>query len=81
MRVRNITLGYNLGNVIKSKRVSGARLYITAENFFGTDKYEGGFNPEANNTNLGSNDNYPEAGDYGGLPLPKSLVFGVNFSF
>ncbi|PWG78988.1 SusC/RagA family TonB-linked outer membrane protein [Pararcticibacter amylolyticus] len=81
VRVRNITLGYNLGNVIKSKRVSGARLYITAENFFGTDKYDGGFNPEANNTNLGSNDNYPEAGDYGGLPLPKSLVFGVNFSF
>lgn len=81
VRVRNITLGYNLGSIIRGKRISGARIYVTAENFFGHDKYDGGFNPEANNTNLGKEDAYPEAGDYGGLPLPKSLIFGVNFSF
>jgi len=81
-RVRNITLGYNLGNAMrKMKFVSNARIYVTAENFFGHDKYYGGLNPEATNTNLSGSDQYPEAGDYGGLPLVKSLVFGLNFSF
>jgi TonB-linked SusC/RagA family outer membrane protein len=80
-RIRNITLGYDLGAKIKGKLVQGARLYLTLENFFGKDKYYGGTNPEASNTNLSGSDTYPEAGDYGGLPIPKSLVFGVNFTF
>jgi TonB-linked SusC/RagA family outer membrane protein len=82
IRVRMITLGYDLNRLIKSKNiVQGARVYITAENFFGHDKYKGGLNPEANNTDLSGSDNYLEPGDYGGLPLPKSLILGVNFSF
>jgi TonB-dependent starch-binding outer membrane protein SusC len=81
VRVRNITLGYDLGQLIKGKSVSGARIYATAENFFGFDRYKGGFNPEANNTDVSGNANYPEAGDYGGLPLPRSLILGVNFTF
>lgn len=82
IRVRNVTLGYNLGGAFKNNTViQGARLFITAENFWGYDKYKGGLNPEANNTNLSGDNNYPEAGDYGGLPLPRSLVLGINFSF
>jgi len=42
VRVRDITLGYNLKDIIKLKAVSGARIYVTAENFFGHDKYYGG---------------------------------------
>lgn len=80
-RVRNITLGYDLGKLFKGKAVSSARVYATAENFFGHDKYTGGFNPEATNTNLSGSSIYPEAGDYGGLPLPKSLILGLNFTF
>jgi len=81
IRVRNITLGYDLGKQIKGKAVKGARIYMTAENFFGHDSYKGGFNPEASNTNLSGSDIFPEAGDYGGLPLPKSLILGLNFTF
>lgn len=81
VRVRDITLGYNLKDVIKLKAVSGARIYVTAENFFGHDKYYGGFNPEAQNTAISSSSAYPEAGDYGGLPLAKSLIFGLNVTF
>ncbi|MVN22019.1 SusC/RagA family TonB-linked outer membrane protein [Mucilaginibacter arboris] len=81
VRVRDITLGYNLKNLIKTRAVQGARIYITAENFFGHDKYYGGLNPEAANTAISSNSAYPEAGDYGGLPLAKSLIFGLNFTF
>ncbi len=81
-RVRMITLGYDLNRVIKAKKVlNAARIYITAENFFGHDKYKGGLNPEANNTDLSGNALFPEPGDYGGLPLPKSLIMGVNISF
>lgn len=81
IRVRNITLGYNLKNNIKIPGIQGARIYCTLENFFGHDRYKNGLNPEAANTTVSSNTAYPEAGDYGGLPLAKSLVVGVNFTF
>jgi TonB-linked SusC/RagA family outer membrane protein len=81
IRVRDITFGYNLKNIIKTPLVQGARIYVTLENFFGADKYYNGLNPEAQNTGISSNGNYPESGDYGGLPLAKSLIFGINFTF
>jgi TonB-linked SusC/RagA family outer membrane protein len=81
VRVRNITLGYDLKTIVKLPQLQGARIYVTAENFFGFDKYKGGFNPEASNTDLSGSSSFPEAGDYGGLPLPRSLVFGLNVTF
>ncbi len=81
IRVRDITLGYNLKHIVKSSFISGARVYLTLENFFGKDKYYNGLNPEAANTTISSNGSYPEAGDYGGLPLAKSLIIGVNITF
>jgi hypothetical protein len=71
-RLRNISLGYDLGSLIKNNMISNARIYITAENYFGKDKYTGGFNPEAVNTN---------GDDYGAAPLPRSMIFGLNLSF
>ncbi|HLG39749.1 MAG TPA: hypothetical protein VI461_08780, partial [Chitinophagaceae bacterium] len=71
-RVRTITLGYNLGVLIKNKVIKGARIYVTAENIFGKDKYLGGWNPEAVNTN---------GEDYGAFPLSKGMVAGVNLTF
>lgn len=81
IRVRDITLGYNLKKIVKTSFISGARVYLTLENFFGHDKYYNGLNPEAANTTISSNGAYPEAGDYGGLPLAKSFIFGVNITF
>jgi TonB-dependent starch-binding outer membrane protein SusC len=81
IRVRNITLGYNLKDVIKTKFLQNARVYFTLENFFGHDKYVNGLNPEATNTGISSNGAYPEAGDYGAMPLSKSLIFGLNITF
>jgi len=80
-RIRNITLGYDLGKVVRNRILTGARVYVTAENWFGKDKYYGGFNPEATNTDLSGNSSFPEAGDYGGLPLAKSLILGLNLTF
>ena len=81
IRVRDITLGYNLKNLFKKNFIQDARVYFTIENFFGDDKYINGLNPEASNTGISSNTAYPEAGDYGALPLPKSLIFGLNITF
>lgn len=81
LRIRNITLGYNLKTVIKTSLVQNARVYLTLENFFGWDKYTNGLNPEAANTSQSSNSAFPAAGDYGGLSLAKSLVFGLNLTF
>lgn len=80
IRVRNISVGYDLGDALKAKGVKGARVYLTLENFFGKDKYLGGFNPEANNTDVSGSSTFPEAGDYGGMPIPRSLIFGLNIT-
>lgn len=79
-RVKNITLGYDLGRFTK-KYIQGARIYVTAENWFGVDKYKGGWNPDAVNTNLSGDASFPQGGDYGGMPLPKSLIAGINLTF
>lgn len=81
IRVRNITLGYDLKTVLKTKVIQNARVYLTLENFFGHDKYVNGLNPEATNTAISTNSAYPEAGDYGAMPLAKSLIVGLNITF
>lgn len=80
--IRNITLGYNLSNALKSlSRIDNARIYLSAENWFYKDKYKGGFNPEATNTSGSSNSSFPVPADYGGAPMAKSLVLGLNINF
>lgn len=80
--VRNVTLGYDLSKGLKSlNRIDNARIYLSAENWFYKDKYKGGFNPEATNT-AGSNDSrFPVPADYGGAPLSRSIVLGLNVNF
>lgn len=79
--LRNITLGYDLGKVLKGALVDNARIYISAENLIYFTDYSGGFNPEAENANLSSNSNYPLPGDYGGLPISRNVVIGLNVNF
>lgn len=81
IRVRNITFGYNMKSLIKTSAIQGMRLYLTLENFFGHDKYVNGLNPEAANTAISSSSSFPEAGDYGSMPLAKSFVIGLNITF
>ncbi|MDO7851700.1 SusC/RagA family TonB-linked outer membrane protein [Hymenobacter convexus] len=78
-RVRTITLGYDLGLLINKRVAQGARVYVTAENWFGYDKYYGGLNPDAVNT--GNTGTFVSGSDYGGLPLAKTLVLGLNLTF
>lgn len=79
-RVRNITLGYNLSTLIGTRFVQAARIYVSAENFFGHDTYRGGYNVDAVNSNAGGG-SFGVGTDYGGLPLTKSLTAGLNITF
>jgi TonB-dependent starch-binding outer membrane protein SusC len=81
IRLRNLTIGYNLKSVFKRSFVQNARVYFTLENFLGHDKYYNGLNPEAANTAISSASAYPEAGDYGAMPLPRSVIAGINITF
>ena len=80
LRIQSITLGYNLKPLIKSGVISSARVYASLQGWFGWDKYKGGVNPEAANTNISSG-SYPLPGDYGAVPLNRSAVLGINFVF
>lgn len=79
--IRSVSIGYNLSKAISNKYIKGGRIYVTGENWFNWNKYYGGYNPEATNANLSNLDNFPMPGDYGGLPLAKSIVFGLNLNF
>ncbi len=80
-RIQNITVGYNLKSLLTTGIFSGARIYASLQNWFGWDKYKGGVNPEAQNTNVSGSTSYPLPGDYGAMPLNKTVTFGINFSF
>jgi len=80
-RIQDITLGYNLKNLFKKGFVSSARVYTSLQNFFSKDKYKGGANPEAMNTNASGSSSYQLPGDYGSMPINKAIVFGLNVSF
>lgn len=82
IRVQNITLGYNLKSLFKQYRtISAARVFFSLENYFNHDKYKGGVNPEAQNTNASGNTSYAVSGDYGAMPLTKTASLGLTISF
>jgi TonB-linked SusC/RagA family outer membrane protein len=78
LRVRNITLGYNLPSVASRKiGLQAARLFASVNNLHTFTSYPG-YDPEVSN----SGDNLRAAGlDYGGYPLPRTVTFGFNASF
>lgn len=71
LRVRNITLGYNLGKeLLKTKKIENIRLYFTGENLFLFDKLPQGIEADAENINSG-----------GIYPYLKKFSAGININF
>lgn len=71
MRVRNITLGYNLSKeLLHTRFIESIRIYASGENLFLSDNLPQGF--EADAANLGSGGIYPYL---------KKYSFGVNINF
>lgn len=78
LRVKTLTLGYNLPQSILSKvKISNAKLYVTGENIFTITGYTG-YDPEVN---YAGGNNTIQGIDYGTYPQTRNLIFGLNVSF
>jgi TonB-dependent starch-binding outer membrane protein SusC len=81
LRLNNVTLGYNVNpRMFRAQNyVSAIRVYVTAQNFFVSTRYNG-FDPEVNiDRGIGGVLSYGI--DYLTYPRSKSIIFGLNFSF
>lgn len=77
LRVKAVTLGYNLPAKITQKiRIEKARIYVRAQNLFTFTKYKG-WDPEVNADYQASNIN--QGVDFYSAPQVKAIVFGINF--
>ncbi|MCF2487536.1 TonB-dependent receptor [Dyadobacter sp. CY347] len=78
VRLKNITLGYNLpGTVLKKIGLANARLYVSASNLWTLTDYSG-YDPEGNA--YGGTTNIVGV-DFGGYPQAKTYTVGLNFGF
>ena len=76
MRVKSVTLGYNLPSSITSKlHIDKFRVYLKAQNLFTVTKYKG-WDPEVNADYQATNIN--QGVDFYSAPQAKSIIFGVN---
>ncbi len=76
LRISNVTLGYNLSNILKTKAISQFRIYVAALNLFTFTKYTGmdpeiGYSPDA----------LTQGVDLGYYPRPRTFMAGVNIKF
>jgi TonB-linked SusC/RagA family outer membrane protein len=77
LRLKNITLSYNIDKPILWDFVKGGRVYFTADNVFTFTRFSGAdpeVRLEGTSWSLAGlfNDNYP---------VPRSFVFGIDFKF
>jgi TonB-linked SusC/RagA family outer membrane protein len=75
-RLREVTISYNFGNLLKSSFVKQLRVYATGRNLWLDTPYTG-IDPE---TNLFGASN-TQGLDYFNMPNTKSYVFGVKLDF
>ncbi len=85
LRARNMTLGYDLKSLLKSKTITSWRIYVSAQNLVTITKYHG-LDPEIQaNTNDTKGYNVSSdlavGIDWGTVPAPRIFLFGTNLKF
>lgn len=81
LRVRNITLGYNLPtNWLSTVKIQNARVYISCQNLFTTSKYPGG-NPEASIQGNNGDSVFQPGVDQGAYPAVRTITAGLTIGF
>ncbi|MCW5910189.1 MAG: TonB-dependent receptor [Cyclobacteriaceae bacterium] len=79
LRLKSVTLGYNLPRSVISKlSFSSARIYVSGQNLLTFTKYTG-WDPEVNTDFLASN--IFLSNDFYAAPQPKNLIVGVKLGF
>lgn len=75
LRLRNITLGYNLPkSLVSSVRLRSARIHVNAQNLLTFTNYSG-YDPEVSSF---GQDNLSAGVDRGGYPIARTFTFGIN---
>jgi hypothetical protein len=78
VRLKALTLGYDLGeNVLKKLSMSSLKIYVTGENLLTFTNYTG-FDPEVN---AFGGANVERGIDFGSYPQSRTILVGMNFSF
>jgi TonB-linked SusC/RagA family outer membrane protein len=85
MRVRNISVGYNLKNLLNVNQITSCRIYLTVQNAFTFTRYPG-LDPEiqanANDTRgLGLSSDLAVGIDWGTVPAPRTFIGGIRIEF
>jgi TonB-linked SusC/RagA family outer membrane protein len=85
MRIRNLTLGYNLAPLIKRGTIKTWRIYVSAQNLLTVTKYSG-LDPEiqANTNDTRGYDISSDLAvgiDWGTVPAPRIFLIGMNLNF
>ncbi len=87
MRVRNLTIGYNIpqkfiNSIGNGKVFNSLRIYISSENLLTITKYKG-YDPEVSTQNSGGGDAYifRRGIDVGQLPQPRIFMGGIQVGF
>ncbi len=76
LRISNVTVGYDLGRVIKKSYLKQVRLYASALNLYTFTKYDG-MDPEIGYGSEG----FSSGVDVGYYPRPRTFMFGANVRF
>ncbi|MGK7395105.1 MAG: SusC/RagA family TonB-linked outer membrane protein [Candidatus Cyclobacteriaceae bacterium M3_2C_046] len=82
VRLKNISLGYNVPkSIVNNIGIRAARVYISGQNILTFTDYQG-FDPEVNYQSGGNRDSNQNLGlDYGSYPNAKSYTVGLNIGF
>lgn len=81
LRLKNISLGYNLPLEVLSKiGVSRFRIYVTSQNLLTFTKYSG-FDPEVDTFTTGLNANAAPGTDFLTFPQARVVLAGINIGF
>ncbi|HUR31228.1 MAG TPA: hypothetical protein VMZ69_07330, partial [Saprospiraceae bacterium] len=85
LRIRNLTLGYNLSGLIKNSTIKTWRVYVSAQNLLTVTKYSG-LDPEIQ-ANAHDTRGYDVSSDlavgidWGTVPAPRIFLVGMNLNF
>lgn len=78
IRLQDISLSYNLGNLLKSTKAQSINLYISGKNLYTWTKWEG-WDPEVNDNDTDGN---PVNGlNNGGRPVLRAFTVGLNIVY
>jgi len=85
LRIRNISLSYNLSDVLKSFSIGACNIYVTVQNAFTFTRYPG-LDPEiqanSNDTRgLGLSSDLAVGIDWGTVPAPRTIIAGLKLDF